>query len=123
MKRRLLYLLLSVLCFIACVLIVIFFSQNPFVRGFTGDILVILLIYFFVKIFHDFHPAKLATYTLVFAFTTEFLQYLRLIRYLGLEQNLVARIVIGSVFDPLDLIAYAIGTVLVYLIDVLLIRT
>lgn len=121
MKRRLIYFMLSVICFMACVLIVRLFSGNQFIRGFAGDIVVILLIYFFVKIFKDFKPLKLAIFTLLLAFTTEFLQYLKLISVLGLEQNIFAQLIIGAVFDPLDLVAYAIGAIIVYTIDINLI--
>jgi len=121
MKRPLIYFVLSVICFIVCVLIVKLFSANLFIRGFLGDVIVISLIYFFIKIFHDFHPLKLAVFTLLFAFAVEFLQYFKLINILGLEQNLIARIVLGAVFDPFDLLAYTMGTILVYFIDVRLV--
>lgn len=122
MKRRLIYFAISVICFIFCVLIVKLFAKNQFIRGFVGDIIIILLIYFFIKIFYNFHPIKLAIFILLLAFTTEFLQYLNLISILGLEQNMFAQLIIGSVFDPLDLIAYTIGAITVYALDVKLIN-
>lgn len=121
MKRRLVYFALTAMCFIVCILIVKLFSNNQFIRGFTGDIVVILLIYFFIKIFNDFSPIKLAVFMLLLAFATEFLQYLKLISILGLEQNAFAQLIIGAVFDPLDLIAYTIGVITVYTVDVRLI--
>lgn len=122
MKRRLVYFSLTTLCFIACILIVVFFSDNQIIRGFIGDIIVISLIYFFIKIFCDFNALKLAIFTLVIAYTTEFLQYLNLTALLGLEHNVMARIIFGTVFDPYDLAAYTIGVVLVYIIDTRLVR-
>ena len=122
MKRRLVYFALSIICFIACVLIVILFSDNQFIRGFTGDIIVIWLIYFFIKGFYDFHPVKLTVFTLLFAYAIEILQYFKLVHYLGLENNTLARIIIGSVFDPFDLAAYTIGAIFVYILDVKLLR-
>jgi hypothetical protein len=98
------------------------FSGNRFIRGFIGDIIVILLVYFFIKIFSDFHALKLTLFTLAIAFTTEFLQYLRLTSYLGLEHNPLALLIFGSVFDPYDLVAYTIGAILVYFIDTRLIK-
>lgn len=122
MKRRLVYFSLTTLCFIACILIVRFFNDNQLIRGFIGDIIVISLIYFLIKIFYYFNTLKLAIFTLVIAFTTEFLQYLNLTTFLGLEHNAMARIVFGTVFDPYDLVAYTIGTALVYIIDTRLVR-
>lgn len=69
-----------------------------------------------------FKPLNLAIFTLCLAYLTEFMQYLKLIKLLGLDQNVLARLVIGSVFDPFDLLAYTIGTILVYTIDTKLIN-
>ena len=87
-------------------------------RGFIGDIIIILLIYFFIKSFYDFQPVKLTIFILLLAFTTEFLQYLNFISILGLEQNIFAQLIIGAVFDPLDLIAYTIGAITAYGFDI-----
>lgn len=122
MKRRLIYLCLSISCFIACAAIVIFLNDNRFIRGFVVDIIIILLIYFLIKAFYDFNSLKLVTFTLALSYITEFSQYLQLAHLLGLEHNPIARLVIGSVFDPYDLIAYTIGAFLVYLIDTKLIK-
>ncbi len=46
LKKRLLYFGISILCFLLCVLIVVSFSHKPVVRGFLGDIVVIVLIYY-----------------------------------------------------------------------------
>lgn len=122
MKRRLVYFSLAILSFAACVLIVKLFNENLFIRGFIGDIIVISLIYFFIKIFYSFHALKLTLFTLIIAFTIEFLQYLKLMTFFGLEHNKIARLILGSVFDPYDLIAYTLGAILVYFIDMRLIH-
>jgi len=98
------------------------FANNQFIRGFVGDIIIILLLYFFIKNFYDFYPAKLTIFILLLAFTTEFLQYLNLISISGLKGNIFAELIIGSVFDPLDLIAYTIGAIMVYVFDTKLIN-
>ncbi len=122
MKRRLIYVAITVICFISCVLIVKLFAKNQFIRGFVGDIVIILLIYFFIKSFYNFHSVKLTIFILLLAFTTEFLQYLNLISTLGLGGNIFAELIIGAVFDPLDLIAYIIGAITAYTIDVNIIK-
>ncbi len=116
------YFTLSILCFLSCIIIVKLFDDNLFIRGFTGDIIVILLIYFLVKAIYDVKPSHLAILVLGLGFITEFLQYAKLIRLLGLEQNTIAKLIIGSVFDPFDLIAYTLGAITVYIIDTKLIR-
>ncbi len=122
MKRRIVYFCLSIFCFMLCVFIVKLFSNIPFVRGFIGDIVVISLIYFLLKGFYDFHERKLTCFILIIAFTTEFLQFLKLTTYLGLENNKVAQLVLGSVFDPYDLLAYTIGAIFTYFIDTRLVK-
>jgi hypothetical protein len=87
------------------------------IRGFVGDIIIILLLYFLAKAFYDFSPLKLTICILLIAYTTEFLQYLKLTTYLGLENNKAAQIILGAVFDPYDLVAYTFGAVLVYILD------
>lgn len=122
MKKRLTYFSLSCLCFLLCVLIVKLFSNNLFIRGFLGDVIVVLLIYFLVKAVYDMDALKLSVCTLAIAYLTECLQYIHITDYLGIGDNHIARLVFGSVFDPFDLLAYTIGAVLVYFLDVKLIR-
>ena len=116
-KRRFLYILLAIISFAICVLIVVFFSQNQIIRGFVGDVVIIFLLYFLAKAFYDASPLKLSFLVLLSAFIVEFMQYFRIIEILGLGQSKIARIVIGSVFDPLDLLAYLTGAILVYVLD------
>jgi len=56
-----------------------------------------------------FQTPWLAFSVLLFAFAIEFGQYWGLVDKLGLGGNRLARIVIGSHFDPLDLVAYFVG--------------
>lgn len=122
MKQRLIYFSLAGFCFTACVIIVKLFNGNAFIRGSIGDIIVISLIYFLAKTLYEFNPSKLSVFTLLLAFITEFLQYIEIVPLLGLEHNTVTRLILGSVFDPYDLIAYTVGAICVYFIDTRLVR-
>lgn len=117
MQRRLIYSGLTLGCFLLCYLIVKLFSDNLVIRGLVGDFLVVILIYSLVKVFVDVKPAFLAGATLALAYLTELLQYFKLIRYLGLEDSQIARIIFGAVFDPFDLLAYTVGVICIYLMD------
>ena len=46
---------------------------------------------------------------LVFSYAVETLQYFHVINWLGLENSNIARIIIGTYFEWIDLIAYTIG--------------
>lgn len=121
MKRRRIYFLLTMTCFLICVLIVKLFSNHQVVRGFVGDIIVTILIYAFVKIFIDITPVKLSIFVLLFSCSIEILQYFRFLEFIGLSENKLARVIIGATFDYRDLIAYTIGVIIIYLMDTYLI--
>jgi len=96
-------LLLSVLIFIAM------FVNDEFIRPFVGDVLAIFWVYFGLKIFIKVSNYQLAHYVLLFAFAVEIGQFYQLVNLLELQDNQIARIVLGSTFDWLDLLAYGIG--------------
>lgn len=56
---------------------------------------------------------KLACGVLLFAWAIETAQYFQVVRLLGLEDNALARIVIGTTFDVRDLLAYSLGIAVV----------
>ncbi len=99
--------LLALLIFIAA------FVHDRFIRPFGGDVLVVVWLYFFLKSFLNMSPLKLSIAVLLFAYGIEIAQYFNLVNLLGLEDYKLARIIIGSTFDPMDLLAYTIGWVLI----------
>lgn len=85
---------------------------NSFIRGFLGDVLVILLLYTFLKIFIRHHVLRTALAVLSFAFFVELLQFFKLDEILDIHSKILLT-VIGSVFDVWDLVAYCIGFLLI----------
>jgi len=110
---------LAVLLFVTEVLIALCVTNN-FVRSYFGDVLVVILIYCFVKSFMNLPVLPLAAAVLLFAFTIEFLQYLKIVEILGLQNSALARTVIGTSFAWLDLVSYAAGIVVVLVVENLL---
>jgi Protein of unknown function (DUF2809) len=100
-------LLLAIEVFIAI------FIKDGFIRPFIGDVLVVILIYSLLRSFLKTDRNKLAIAVLLFSFTIEILQYFNLVDRLGLRNNRVAAIAIGSTFDWKDLLAYSIGIAIV----------
>ncbi|MEM0519347.1 MULTISPECIES: ribosomal maturation YjgA family protein [Aequorivita] len=92
------------------------FHFNPFVRGFLGDVLVILLLYSFLKIFIKNNVFKIAMSVMVFAYFVEFLQLFKLAEKLQIHSEILLTI-LGSVFDTYDLVAYFLGFLLILLIE------
>lgn len=110
------YFLLTVLLFIIEALIALYVT-NHFVRSYFGDVLVVILIYCFVKSFLNVAAFALGMGVLAFAFTLEGLQYLKIVELLGLEKSTLARTVIGTSFAWLDLLAYVAGIAVVLVVE------
>lgn len=106
----------AVLIFIIEVMIALFVNDN-FVRPYLGDILVVILIYCFIKSFLKLPVLNVAVFVLLFSFTIEFLQFLNIVEKLHLEKSKIARTVIGTSFSWIDLLTYIIGISIVILIE------
>ncbi|MGV3767465.1 MAG: DUF2809 domain-containing protein [Chitinophagaceae bacterium] len=106
------YFLLTVLLFTIEVLIAKYL-HDQIIRPYVGDVLVVLLIYCFVRSFFRFPVLPTVIATLLFAFFIETLQYFNIVHILGLGKYYLARLVIGTSFEWIDLIAYIIGSLIV----------
>lgn len=102
------YFALTVLIFCVEVLIALFVHDN-FVRPYLGDVLVVILIYCFLKSFLKLPVLTASVAVLLFAFGIEFLQFLDIVEKLNLESSKVARTVIGTSFSWIDLLTYVAG--------------
>ena len=83
--------------------------HDRFIRPYIGDVLVVVLVYVFVRIFFPSGARHLVLYVFLFAVCVEVLQYFRLVEILGLEGCGAARIILGSVFDWKDIACYGAG--------------
>lgn len=97
-------------------LAIAYFHFTPFIRGFLGDVLVILLIYSFLKIFIRNNILKTAVFVLAFAYFVELLQYIKLAEKFNIQSEILLTL-IGSVFDFYDLVAYSLGFLIILLIE------
>jgi hypothetical protein len=110
------YFLITVLLFVTELLIATFL-HDKIIRPYFGDFLVVILIYCFLRSFLKVSIVKAAIATLIFAYLIEFMQYLNLIQKLGLQNSKMANLVLGNLFQWIDLLAYTLGIVLVLLIE------
>jgi len=117
MRKRFIYSALS-LSVLSCGIAVAFFiNQHSFMRGFAGDVLIIIFIYSSVKvILKDQSPAYIAAGVLSFAFFVEFIQYTGIPRYFN-PGSLITILTLGSTYDPLDIAAYVSGAAVIYVFD------
>ena len=110
------YFLAFVLLFIAIAFIAIR-GGSGFIRYHFGDILIVVFIYCFVRSFVRNRMIWLAFAVFIFATLVEIGQYFGLVYMLGLGDVAVARIIIGTTFDPYDILMYFIGCALLYVFE------
>lgn len=115
------YFLLTLLIFSIEVGIALYINDT-FIRPYVGDVLVVILIYCFIKSFLNFSVNAVALFVFIFSFTVEFFQYVNLVEKLGLSNNKAARIIIGTSFSWLDLICYTVGIVIVIIVEKQLVK-
>ena len=116
LKINLFYSILTLLLLGVEVLIALF-VHDQFIRPYIGDFLVVILIYCFVKSFLNTRVLPTALGVLLFAYTVELLQYFHIVEVLGLQHSRAARIIIGSSFEWLDMLAYTLGILMVILVE------
>ena len=103
MKKRIVYGILTFLLLFIEVLIALF-VHDCIIRPYVGDILVVILLYTFVRIWIPEKIRLLPLYIFLFASCVELLQMI-----LGVENNTFLRVLMGSVFDVQDILCYGIG--------------
>lgn len=118
MKERIIYGLATLLLLGIEVFIALNVNDN-FIRPYMGDVLVVIVIYAFLRVFFPEKPKLLPLYIFLFAFLVEVLQYFEIVKILELEGNDFFRILIGSVFDVKDVVCYGIGCILLAVYEVL----
>lgn len=110
------YFLLAVALFLTEVLIALY-VRDAFVRPYVGDYLVVMLVYCAVKTFFKTPVVPTAAGVLLFAYLIETLQYFRIVDRLGLQDNTLARTVIGYGFEWKDMLAYTLGVLTIILLE------
>lgn len=111
MKKRMLYIIATIL-FLAVEVAIALFVHDNFVRPYIGDVLVVIVLYTFLRIWIPDKLRLLPLYVFLFAAGVEVLQYFEFVKLLGLGNNQFLRILLGSVFDWKDILCYAVGCLL-----------
>ena len=115
-KFRKNYLLLTILLFVIELLIALYVHDN-FIRPYIGDVLVVILIYCFLRIFWNAKPVTVAISVLLFAFSIEVMQYFKMVDLLGVRENKILAIALGSTFSWEDLLAYLMGFLIIITVE------
>ena len=95
-------------------LLIALFVHDSFVRPFIGDVLVVMLICAFLRIFIPRKIRLLPLFATAFAVLIEGLQYFDFVEKLGLADNPILSTALGRTFDLKDIICYIAGGVLFF---------
>jgi hypothetical protein len=111
-KFHLKYFILAVVLFVIEVCIALFVQDN-IIRPYVGDLIVVVLIYCFIKSFFSSPVLITAISVLLFSYAIELLQYFDVVKIFGLQNSNLAKTIMGTSFEWLDILAYTIGIGLV----------
>lgn len=110
------YFLLTIFLFLTEVLIATKLENIFFIRAYLGDVIVVILLYTFVKSFVEVNNQKLIPGIFIFSCIVEFAQYFNIAEILGFRKGSIMYIIIGNSFSWVDVLCYAIGCLVLYLI-------
>jgi DNA integrity scanning protein DisA with diadenylate cyclase activity len=114
------YFFLTCFLFITEVIIATSLKNIVWIRAFFGDVLVVILLYTFIKTFFKFKTKKQNLYLLlgifIFSCVIEFAQFFKFAELLGFKDNKLMMIVLGNSFSWLDILCYFIGCFFVLII-------
>ena len=122
MTSRPIYVAIAVVIFALEVAIARGYIPGQFIRNSLGDVLVIALIYFFLRGITTFSRWIVLVGSVAAGVGVELLQYVHLADRLGLEQGSLLYIIIGNTFSLLDVVMYLLGGVFAICLDVLLLK-
>lgn len=109
------YFLATVFIFLTEVLIATKLKNIFFVRAYLGDVIVVMLIYTFIKTFFRIEDnKKLILSILIFSFLVEVAQYFNIAEKLGFRKGSLMYIVIGNSFSWIDILCYFVGCLLLF---------
>ena len=111
MKKRTIYIIATILLLTIEVLIALF-MHDKFIRPYVGDVLVVVVIYTFIRCFIPEKIRLLPLYVFIFSAGVELLQYIQIVKILGLQDNPFFATLIGTTFDVKDIICYGAGCVI-----------
>lgn len=112
-KARVIYLIIFLLLVFIEVLIALF-VHDRIIRPYIGDVIVIAVIYCFIRVIIPRGAKLLPLYIFLFATAIEVGQYFDYVTLLGLDNIEFFRILLGTSFSFIDILCYAVGSVLCF---------
>jgi len=91
--------------------------HDQFIRPYAGDFLVTIFLYCLVQSAVRRPVVPVLAAALLFSYLIEISQHFHLVTRLGLAHSRLARIVLGSSFSWVDMLAYTLGALLVLALE------
>lgn len=109
--------LLCLLILLTMEVLIALFVRDAFIRPYGGDILVTILICCLVRTVYPFGIRLLPVWVFLFAAAVEVAQYFDIVSLLGLGDIAFFRILLGTSFSFIDLICYAAGCFIFFVVE------
>lgn len=114
--------LVAALAILLIEILIALYVRDAFIRPYVGDVLAVMLVYCGLRAIFAIGPWTAVAISLAIAFAIEFGQMVNLVDRIGLGDNAIARVVIGTGFEVKDLVAYLAGGAIILTIDLLVRR-
>ena len=119
-KFSLKYLLFNIALFITEVIIATYLKDVFWIRAFFGDVLVVMLIYTFIKTFFEVKNENLLIVGIfIFSCIIETAQHFNVAEKLGFKPGDIMYIVIGNSFSWIDIWCYGAGCLAIWILRLL----
>lgn len=113
-KLNIKYFFLTIIIFLIEFLIATVLKDIFFIRAYLGDVLVVMLLYAFVRSFVWMDEARLILGIFIFSCMIETAQYFNIAERLGFRPGSILYTVIGNSFSWIDIACYAAGCIILY---------
>jgi len=94
-------------------ILIALFAHDKIIRPYVGDLLVVILLYCFIRGFLKVSISATVIFVLLFSYLIETLQYFNIVQLLGLGKSTIANVIIGNYFTWMDILAYTLGILIV----------
>ncbi len=103
--------------------VIALFVSDAFIRPYVGDVLVVVVVYLFIKIWAPSRNILLPAYIFLFALGIELLQYINIVELLGMQDNRFMSVLVGTVFDIKDILCYLVGCIFIFIYEYKFVNT
>jgi len=103
-------------------LAIAFIIKTGFIRYTFGDYFVVILLYAIIRGCTNLKVWVSALVVLIIAYGIELLQLSPFLTYFNLQDSFSAKLIFGSTFQVTDLIAYTLGIITIFTIEIVIIK-